>query len=58
VLLVMFHLNNNDRKAATEEPDYDPLFKIRPVNDTLITNVQDIYKPEEQLTIDKAIRPF
>jgi hypothetical protein len=53
----MFHLNNNDRKAATEEPDYDPLFKIRPVNDTLITNVQDIYKPE-QLTIDKAIRPF
>ena len=34
------------------------LFIIWPVIDTLITKLQDIYTPEEQLTIDKAICPF
>ena len=57
-LLTMFHLNNNDAKAARGQPGYDPLFKIRPVIDTLITKFQDIYTLEEQLTIDKAICPF
>ena len=42
-LLTMFHLNNNDAKAARGQPVYDPLFKIRPVIDTLITKFQDIY---------------
>ena len=57
-ILTMFHLNNNDEKAARGQPDYDPLFKIRPVIDTLITKFQDVYTPEEQLTIDEAICPF
>ena len=35
-LLTMFHLNNNNAKAARGQPGYDPLFKIRPVIDTLI----------------------
>ena len=30
----MFHLNNNDAKAARGHPGYDPLFKIQPVIDT------------------------
>jgi len=54
----MFYPNNNDAKAATGQPDYDPLFKIWPVIDTLNTKFQDIYTPEEQLTIDEAICPF
>jgi hypothetical protein len=57
-VLTMLHLNNNDAKAARGEPDYVPLFKIRPVIDTLITLFQDVYSPEEQLTIDEAICPF
>jgi len=57
-LLTMFHLNNNDAKAARGQPGYDPLFKIQPVIDTLITKFQDIYTPEEQLTINEAICPF
>jgi len=57
-ILTMFHLNNNDAKAARGQPGYEPLFKIRPVIDTLITKFQDIYTPEEQLTIDEAICPF
>jgi hypothetical protein len=57
-VLTMLHLNNNDAKAARGEPDYDPLFKIHPFIDTLITLFQDVYSPEEQLTIDKAICPF
>jgi hypothetical protein len=36
-LLIMFHLKNNNAKAARGQPGYDPLFKIRPVIDTLIT---------------------
>jgi hypothetical protein len=54
----MFHLNNNDAKAATGQPGYDPLFKIRPVIDTLTTKFQDVYTLEEQLTINEAICPF
>jgi hypothetical protein len=57
-IMTMFHLNNNDAKAARGQPGYDPLFKIRPVIDTLITKFQDVYTPEEQLTIDEAICPF
>jgi hypothetical protein len=54
----MFHLNNNDAKAARGQLGYDPLFKIRPVIDILITKFQDVYTPEEQLTIDKGICTF
>jgi hypothetical protein len=54
----MFHLNNNDAKAARGQPSYDPLFKIWPVIDTFITKFQDTYTPEEQITIDEAICPF
>jgi hypothetical protein len=53
----MFHLNNNNANAARGQPGYDPLFKIQPVTDTLVTKFQDVYTPEEQLTIE-AICPF
>jgi hypothetical protein len=45
-------------EAARGEPHYDPLFKIWPVIDTLITQFQDVYSPEEELTVDEAICPF
>ena len=54
----MFQLNNNDAKAARGQPGYDPLFKIRPFMDTLITKFQDVYTPEEHMTINEAIYPF
>ena len=54
----MLHPNNNNAKAARGQPVYDPLFKIRPIIDTLVTKFQDVYTPEEQLTIDEAICPF
>jgi hypothetical protein len=57
-IMTMFHLNNNDGKAARGQPGYDPLFKIRPVIDTIITKLQDIYTPEEHVTIDEAVCPF
>jgi hypothetical protein len=57
-LLTMFHLNNNDVKAARGQPGYDLLFKIWLVTETHITKFQDVYTLEEQLTIDKAICPF
>ena len=56
-ILTMFHLNNNDAKAARGQPGYNPLFKIQPVIDTLI-KFQDVYTPEEQLTTNEAICPF
>ena len=41
-ILTMFHLNNNGAKAARGQPGYNPLLKIRPVIDTLITKFQDV----------------
>jgi hypothetical protein len=58
MILTMLHPNNNDAKAATGEPDYDQLFKIWPVIDTLIAKFQDVYSLEEELTVDEAICPF
>lgn len=49
-VLKMLHLNNNDAKAATGQPDYDPLFKIQPDTDALITKFQDHYTPHR--TVD------
>jgi hypothetical protein len=57
-LLTMLYLNNNNAKAARGQPDYDPLFKIWPIIDTLVTKFQHIYTPVEQLTIDEALCPF
>ena len=57
-LLTMFHLNNNDAKVARGQPGYDPLLKIWPVIDTVITKYQDAYTLKEQLGIDEAICPF
>ena len=57
-LLTMLHLNNNDAKAARGQPGYDPLFKIQPIIDTLVSKFQEFCTPEEQLTIDEAICPF
>jgi hypothetical protein len=45
-------------KRPCSSPGYDLLFKIRPVIDTLITKFQDVYTPEEQMTIDEAVCPF
>ena len=42
-LLTMLHLNNNDAKAARGQTGYDPLFKIRPIIDTLMTKFRDVY---------------
>jgi hypothetical protein len=56
--LTVFHLNNNDAKAAKVQPGYDPLFKVLPVIETLITKFQVVYTPEIQMTIDETIYPF
>jgi len=55
VLLTMFPLKSNNAKAAR---GIHPLFQIRQVIATLITKFQDVFTPEEQLTIDEAICPF
>jgi hypothetical protein len=54
----MFHLNNNAVKAARGQRDYGPLFTLRQITDTLITEFHDVDTPDEQLTIDEAICPF
>jgi hypothetical protein len=57
-VLTVLHLKSSDAQAARGEPQNGPLFKIRPVIDTLITQFQDICSPEEELTVDEAICPF
>jgi hypothetical protein len=57
-LLTMLHLNNDDAQAARGQKGYDPLFKIWPIIEKTVTKFQDVYIPERQRTIDKAICPF
>ena len=52
-----FHLNN-EKAVPRGEPDYDPLFKVRP----LLTEVLDIsracYNPGQDISIDEAMIKF
>jgi hypothetical protein len=45
------------RTMPSSQPGYDPLYKIRPVINTLTTKFQDVFRPEEALTTDEDICP-
>ena len=48
-----FHLNDNSQYISKGEPGHDPLYKLRPFLDPLITNFKDAYTPGRELSVDE-----
>ena len=58
--LILKFLHTNDKRGQKQrgEPGYDPLYKIRPLLTSLISNFQSSYNPGRELSIDEAIVSF
>lgn len=51
------HITNNDNMKNRGDPDYDKLFKVRPLIEALKTNFSKI-EPEENNSVDEIMIPF
>jgi hypothetical protein len=57
-ILTVLHINNNETRIPRGQPGYDPMHKVQPIFNALTTRFQNVYTPEESLTIDEAIYAF
>ena len=58
MILGFFHLNNNTRYIPANNVGHDPIFKLRPLFDSLKANFQAVYIPGENICIDEAMCPW
>lgn len=52
------HLNDNTQQPDRDSPHHDPLFKVRPLLDTVRSTCNNIYRPSRDLSIDEAMIGF
>ena len=57
-ILQFLHFENNDNPPNHDDPDYDRLWKIRKIFDTLNNKFCELYNPTEQLAVDEVIVLF
>jgi len=58
LLLRFLHLNDNSRYKGKGEPGHDPLFKLRPFLEPLITNFQSVYTLHREVSVDETMIGF
>ena len=56
-LLRYAHANDNLKMKKRNEPGYDPLYKVRPIMDTLNATFQKNWNPFSHMTIDEGMVP-
>lgn len=54
----MLHVNDNNLCVARDQPNHDPLHKVRPLLDHDVEGLKKNYIPSENLTIDEGICSF
>ena len=54
-ILRFLHFEDNDDSPNRDDPDYDRLWKIRKVFDTLNNTFCEMYNPTEHLAVDEVI---
>lgn len=58
LILCNLHMNDNQKQIAKGRPGYDPLYKLRPLLDTLERTFLFNYKPVKEISVDEAGCPF
>ena len=53
-----FHLNDNLKAAAKDDPNYDPLFKVRPLLEQVRSSSHAHYHPGKHISIDEVMIKF
>lgn len=48
------HLNNRDTMLPREDPNYDKLFRLRPLLDAVSTAFREEYRPSKFLSVDEG----
>ena len=54
LILQFLHFTDNTQRVPRGQDGYDPLFKIRPVYDYLRKRFADVYRPEQQPSLDES----
>src|SRR5215469_12888690 len=54
-ILRFLHFEDNDNPPSRDDPDYDRLWKIRKIFDTLSNKFCEMYNPTEHLAVDEVI---
>ena len=54
-ILRFLHFEDNDTPPSRDNPDYDRLWKIRKIFDTLSNKFCEMYNPTEHLAVDEVI---
>ena len=49
------HLNDSDQMPGRDYPEYDPLYKIRPLIDMCLQSFRDRYVPGQDLSVDEGM---
>ncbi|KAL0830520.1 hypothetical protein ABMA28_002681 [Loxostege sticticalis] len=57
-LLNYLHVNDNSVMPNRNNPDFDKLYKIRPLLEILRSNFEKNYKPSEKIAIDESMIKF
>ena len=58
MLLRFFHLNDNKMYIKKGDPGYDPLYKLRPLQDSLLKNFKLVYNLGKQVSLDESMISF
>lgn len=57
-ILRYFHLADNSLMPKPNDPDYDKLYKVRPLMKLLNSKFKELYNPSRQLSIDESMVKF
>lgn len=52
------HFNENEKMPKTDSPDYDKLYKVRPILNSLQNSYLNLFPMIESLSIDEVMIPF
>lgn len=55
LLLRCLHFSNSDNEPDRSSPDYDRLYKLRPIFESLQQSFQSVYDPDISLSIDEEL---
>ncbi|KAK7095548.1 hypothetical protein V1264_006938 [Littorina saxatilis] len=55
IILQFLHFHDNTKMPLPNDPEYDRLYKIRPVLDHLHERFQEVYEPRQAVCVDESL---
>ena len=57
-LLSFLHINDNEQAVPRGDPNFDPLYKVKPIYDVVSSRFRSVYRPTQHVCIDEAMVPW